>query len=103
MGLGCFGDRYITINNVARLVFDIRLIALIAVPVFGYISIESQRKRNADFLYHASVKSLVCRQKPLQNTSLLHPNPWKNVNENSCAHLDDVELERRQEQISNQP
>ena len=48
MGLGCLGDRYIIIKNIARLVFDIRLIVLIAVPVVGYISIESQRKRNAD-------------------------------------------------------
>ena len=63
MGLGCLGDRYITIKNIARLVFDIRLIVLIAEPVFGYISIESQRKRNADVLYHASVKYVELHEK----------------------------------------
>ena len=37
---------------------DIRLIALIAVPVLGYISTEFQLKTNADILYHASVKCI---------------------------------------------
>ena len=52
--------------------------------------------------YHPSTKSvmaceksanLVCGQKALQNTSMLHSNSCKNVTENSCAYMDDVELE----------
>ena len=83
-GVGCLGDRYICYQNCfARLPLDIRLIALVVMPVLGNISTESQRKRNADVIYHASVKcvvvrensaNLVCRQETLHNTSLLHSN-----------------------------
>ena len=32
-------------------------------------------------------------RKALQNTSLLHPKPWKCISEISCTYMDGVELE----------
>ena len=40
---------------------DIKLIALITMPGFGYISIEFERKRNEDF--HASLNYVLAREK----------------------------------------
>ena len=73
----------------ARLAVDIKPIALIVMSMFGYISTASvnfvvAREKSAN---------LVCRRRTPQNTSLLHRNPWKNVTENLCAYMDDVELE----------
>ena len=50
---GCHADRYVLIKkNVARPAADIRLIALIAMPVLWYISMELERRRNADSTMH---------------------------------------------------
>ena len=45
-GAGCHGDRYLTIkkeNVLVRLAVDIRMIALIAMQVFGYFSTKFQQ------------------------------------------------------------
>ena len=42
---------------------------------------------------HEKSPNLVCQQRAVQNTSLSLPNPRKSVIENTCAYVDDVELE----------
>ena len=65
--MGCLGDRYIRYQNCfARLVLDIRLIALVAMPVLGNISTEFQLKRNAGVIYHAPVKCVVVMDDSVQ-------------------------------------
>ena len=49
---GMFSDRYVTIERHALLVIDIRLIALIDMPVFGCISTEFQWEKNVDSTMH---------------------------------------------------